>query len=126
MPHPIPANNLQRQAVLSKAVVRSADHLEIPGSLLARIIGISPASASRLRAETYLLSESRKEWELAVLLVRLFRSLDAIAGGSRQTAREWMQADNRALGGKKPIELITTAQGLVNVVTYLDAQRGIV
>lgn len=126
MPQPTQAKNEQRQAVLTKALVRSADHLGIPGSLLARIIGISQASASRLRAETYLLSESRKEWELAVLLVRLFRSLDAIAGGSRMTAREWMQADNRAFGEKKPIELITTAEGLVNVVTYLDANRGIV
>ena len=68
-------------ATLSKAVRNAAGLLEIRQNALARILGVSPATASRLCAGTYQLSPERgKEWELAVLLVRLFRSLDALLG----------------------------------------------
>lgn len=73
-----------------------------------------------------LLATDRKEWEFAILLVRLFRSLDSISGGSPETAKAWLQSDNLALAGKKPVELIESTEGLVHVVTYLDASRAIV
>ena len=88
---------------------------------LGLVVGLSPASTSRLVAGTFQLSPSRpKEWELALLFVRLFRSLDAIWG---HEATRWMQAPNTALGAA-PIELATQITGLVRVVDYLDAARG--
>lgn len=108
-------------AVLSKAVVRAADRLGLSQKQLGLVVGLSPASASRLVAGTFHLSPDRpKEWELALLFVRLFRSLDAIWG---HEAPAWMQARNTALGAA-PIELATQITGLVRVVDYLDAARG--
>jgi uncharacterized protein (DUF2384 family) len=76
-----------------------------------------------LFAGKYRLSPSRaKEWELAILLVRLFRSLDAL-WGHEGTARAWLETYNTALGAA-PVELIRTAVGLVRVVDYLDHARG--
>ena len=48
--------------------------------LLATVIGVSEASISRMRRGEFLLHEASKPFELAVLFVRLFRSLgyDAI------------------------------------------------
>jgi len=115
-----------RQEVLSKALLRTAVYLGITNARLGRVLGLSPATISRLHGGTYLLSGSRKEWELAVLLVRLFRSLDSITGGSKETARTWLNSENEAFAGRKPVELIETAEGLVRVVAYLDASRGIV
>ena len=83
-------------AVLSKAVVRAARLLELTQRDVATSLGISEATASRLFAGKYLLSADRaKEWELALLLVRLYRSLDAL-WGHEETARRWLASEPRA------------------------------
>ncbi|MGC3962683.1 MAG: DUF2384 domain-containing protein [Rhodocyclaceae bacterium] len=107
--------------VLSKATLRAAVALGISNGRLAQILGVSPATISRLGAGRYQLAENRKEWELALLVVRLFRSLDSIVG-SQDGARRWLQGENLALGAK-PEDLIVSAEGLVRVVQYLDASR---
>lgn len=111
-------------AVLSKAVARAAERLNISRSLLAKVLGVSPSTVTRLYAGDYQLEQHRKEWEFALLFVRLFRSLDSIVG-EESTARKWLNSDNRGLNGR-PIELISNTEGLVRVVHYLDAYRGLV
>jgi uncharacterized protein (DUF2384 family) len=120
-----PSLSLQPDAAstLSKAVIRTATLLRIKQASIARILGISAATASRLCAGGYMLSPAReKEWELALLLVRTFRSLDAVLGHG-ENARQWLTGDNLALNGR-PADLIETAEGLVRVLHYLDAHRG--
>jgi hypothetical protein len=56
------------------------------------------------------------------LVVRCFRSLDALVGGDDGQRRAWMASHNRALNGV-PRDLVTTAQGLVMTVAYLDRMR---
>ena len=110
-------------AVLSKAVVRAAALLDLTQRELAAILGVSEATASRLCAERYRLSPERaKEWELGRLFVRLFRSLDALWGHG-EAARAWLATPNLALAAA-PRELLTSVEGLVRVVDYLDAARG--
>jgi hypothetical protein len=117
------ADSARDAAVLSRAVVRAARLLGLSQRALAAILGISEASASRLCAGRYLLSRERaKEWELAVLLVRLFRSLDALWGHG-DAARAWLASENAGLG-TAPVELLRSVAGLVRVVTYLDNARG--
>ena len=89
---------------------------------LAAVIGSSEASISRLRSGRALEPES-KEGELALLFLRLYRSLDALMGGDDAKARLWLHAANDHLGGV-PAERIRTVEGLVDVVQYLDAMRG--
>lgn len=110
--------------VLAKAVIRAADRLDVSGALLAKVLGVSPSTVTRLRSGDYTLDEHRKEWELALLFVRVFRSLDSIVG-DEQTARKWLKSENRGLNGR-PIDLIPRAEGLVSVAHYLDASRGLV
>lgn len=88
---------------------------------LAVVLGVSPATVSRLDDRP--LDPARKEGELAVLFVRLFRSLDALLGGSTEKARRWMHAPNSHLGGV-PADRIQTVTGLVDAIEYLDAMRG--
>jgi uncharacterized protein (DUF2384 family) len=120
-----PASNAaQAGAVLSKAVARAAERLDISRTLLSKILGLSPSTITRLYAGDYTLEQSRKEWEFALLFVRAFRSLDSIVG-AQDTARKWLQSENRGLNGR-PIELIAQTEGLVRVVHYLDASRGLI
>lgn len=114
----------EADVVLSKAVARAAERLDVSRGLLARVLGVSPATVTRLYKGSYLLERERKEWEFALLFVRVFRSLDSILG-DESTARRWLNSENRGLNGR-PIELIRSTEGLVRVVQYLDASRGLV
>jgi uncharacterized protein (DUF2384 family) len=108
---------------LTKAVVRAATLLDIRQASVARILGVSAATVSRLYAGHYVLSQERaKEWEFALLFVRLFRSLDAIMGHG-DNAQNWLNGPNLALNNR-PIDMIESAEGLVRVLHYLDAHRG--
>ena len=113
------------EAVLTKAVLNAADKLDVNGVALATVLGVSEATVSRMKSGDYRLDASRKEFELGVLFVRLFRSLDAIVGGDEAVARAWLANSNLALSGA-PAEQIRTVTGLVDVIAYLDARRAIV
>lgn len=118
------ASKPDQSLVLSKAVTRAADRLNISRTLLSKILGLSIPTMTRLYSGQYKLDQGRKEWELALLFVRAFRSLDSIVG-NEQTARDWLNSENLALNGR-PADLLTQTEGLVRVVHYLDASRGIV
>jgi uncharacterized protein (DUF2384 family) len=108
--------------VLTKAVLRAADNLSISQKNLSRILGVSAASVSRLGRERTIAPAS-KEGELALLFLRVVRSLDAVVGGSEPAARQWLRAENRHLGGV-PADLLESVTGLAHVAEYLDAMRG--
>ena len=112
-------------AVVTKAAVRAADRLALSNRVLAEVLGVSEATVSRMGAGTYQLVPASKPFELAVLFVRLFRSLDAIVGGDDAVARAWLRGDNTILGAT-PLSLIGSVSGLVNVVAYLDTRRAVV
>ncbi|MDP3294726.1 MAG: MbcA/ParS/Xre antitoxin family protein [Nevskia sp.] len=108
--------------VLSKAVVRAAGRLALSQVQLAKALGLSPATASRLNAGTWTLVPDSKPWELATLLVRVYRSLDAITGGKVDAMQAWLHSSNSALGGE-PAKLLGSCEGLIHVLQYLDASR---
>jgi Protein of unknown function (DUF2384) len=108
--------------VLTKATARAADKLGISNRRLAVILGLSESTISRLKKGDFQLDPSQKAFELSVLFVRLFRSLDALVSGDEQVARSWLRNQNAALRGI-PLELIQSVTGLVNVIQYLDARR---
>ncbi len=111
--------------VVTKAVVRAAERLRLSARALATVIGVSEATVSRMRHGAFSLAPATKPFELAVLVVRLFRSLDAITGGDETVAAAWLGNDNTVLGGR-PVELIQTIPGLIDVIAYLDARRALV
>jgi transcriptional regulator with XRE-family HTH domain len=109
-------------AVLAAALLAAAERLGLRGRELAAVIGTSEATISRLRF-SHRLDPKSKEGELALLLLRAYRSLDALVGGDDDKARLWLRAENDHVDGV-PAERIRTVEGLVDVVQYLDAMRG--
>ena len=108
--------------MLAKAALAAAARLGLRNRHLALVIGSSEASVSRLQTGRGVNPES-KEGELALLFLRLYRSLDALVGGDDAKARAWLHSENAHLAGV-PAERIRTVEGLVDVVQYLDAMRG--
>lgn len=117
------SNQDRQRQVITQAVVQAADLLQIKGADLANILGLSAASVSRMRQGSYQLDPARKEWQIAVLFVRLFRSLDSIVAGREKDAIAWLNSDNTALHAR-PVDLLKDVAGLVHVLDYLDAVRG--
>lgn len=119
---PSPPSAHERAVVVSKATSRAAERLGIAGVVLARVLGLSEATISRLKRGDYVLPPGSKEYELALVFLRLFRSLDALLGGDEAAARSWMTTENGVLGAR-PVDLIMTIQGLVETAGYVDSRR---
>jgi transcriptional regulator with XRE-family HTH domain len=119
---PARSSDADASLVLATATQRAAALLGLNGAALARILGVSEATVSRVLRGERGLPPGSKEGELALLLVRLYRSLDALVGNDESRRLAWMRSHNDALGGV-PATLILAAQGLVAAVAYLDAMR---
>jgi transcriptional regulator with XRE-family HTH domain len=123
MSHPEPSEDPSRALLLAKAVTRASERLGLQQKDLAQILGASAATLSRIASGKRGIEPSSKEGELALLFIRVYRSLDALVGGDDGNARAWLHAMNEHLGAV-PAEQLRTAEGLVNVALYLDAMRG--
>lgn len=119
---PARAASLDAGMVLAKATGRAAVLLGLSGAALARVIGVSEPTVSRVLAGERPLNPQSKEGELAALLVRVFRSLDALVGNDDHKRVAWMKSRNEALAGV-PMQLIERAEGLVATLCYLDGMR---
>ena len=111
--------------VVTKAVVAAAERLGLNAARVADILGVSAPTVSRMKRQDYRLERGSKSFGLAILLVRLFRSLDAIVGGDEAVARAWLRNANTALGAA-PVEKIVSISGLTDVLAYLDARRAVI
>lgn len=120
--NPVSTAEPRRVPVVAKALLRAAGLLGLSGKELAAVIGVSEATLSRLRRAPDSAALPGKAYELALLFIRLYRSLDAITGGDDAASRRWMRAENSALGGV-PASRIRTVDGLTHVLAYLDARR---
>jgi hypothetical protein len=109
--------------VLRKAVLRAAQRLGLAQKDLGEIVGLSAASVSRLASGGLALEPESKPGELALLFLRVFRSLDAVVGGDEEKARAWFASANTHVSGV-PAERARTVEGLVEVAQYLDGVRG--
>ena len=123
-PAPSAATATAAAAVLTKATLRAAGLLGLNNSVLAKAVGLSEASISRMSGGAKAFEIGSKPAELAALLIRVYRSLDALVGNSDEHRRLWMTSYNRALSAI-PKEAVQSAQGLVRVVNYLDGARAL-
>jgi Protein of unknown function (DUF2384) len=116
------ADAAKEQAILTKATLRAADALGLSAKSVAGVIGLSAPTMTRMRTQNYELERGSKAFELAVLFVRMYRSLDAMSGGEDRVARSWLRGRNTDLNAR-PVDMIASISGLTNVIAYLDAAR---
>ena len=108
--------------VLACATARTGQLLGLSDAGMARVIGVSGRTFSRiLRGERPLPPES-KAGELALLLLRVYHSLDPLVGTDHRKRVAWMRSHNKALGGT-PAHLVECAEGLVATLNYLDGAQ---
>lgn len=113
----------QEDIVLTKALKNAAGYWGVNNKQLGEVIGLSEATVSRLKNGQYLLEHHSKQWQLAVIFLRIFRGLDSYMGGNVENECLWLKSDNTALGGM-PLDLMRNVEGLISVVQYVDYMRG--
>lgn len=123
--NPKPRDEPLESAVITKATLRAATNLGIPNRVLGKTLGVSEATVSRLRSGQKQIEKADKTFELAALFVRMYRSLDAITGGDDGISSRWLYNDNAVLNAR-PVDMIVSVQGLINVIQYLDSRRAVI
>lgn len=108
--------------VLAKSTIFAAHELGLSYASLARVIGLSEPTISRVANGSRGINPESKEGQLALLLVRLYRSLDPLVGSDSQKRLAWLRSPNKALNGT-PSALIESPSGLVTTLAYLDGMR---
>lgn len=108
--------------VLAKAFLNAANQLGLKSTEIAAVLGVHRTAISRLKQNGSLDPKS-KQGELSLLLIRIARALFALAGGDEAWIKHFMRSPNKITGGV-PVEQITSVQGLVNVLQFVDAIRG--
>lgn len=114
--------SLDASDVLAKALLSAREQLGLTQQELADVVGVHRTAITRWQDNGSLRPES-KTGELALLLIRVYRTLFALFGGDLQNMRHFLRTANLHLGGV-PLQLMVQVQGLVRVVEYLDAIRG--
>jgi hypothetical protein len=113
-----PAAPLTDALLLLQAVLRASDELELSRTALARVLGRDRSLFSRGKG----IDPATKTGELALLMVRLYRSLAGLMGNDPIQMRHWFHTANRHTGGV-PAEQVQRAEALVEIVQYLDAMH---
>lgn len=117
------ANSRRSDAeVLSSAIVKIADFWALSNAKLGAVLGLSPATTSRLKKGQSLLDPASKSFEAGQFLLRLFRGLDAVMGSDDDASRRWLATANLDLEAR-PLDLIDSFKGLITVCDYVDAHR---
>lgn len=112
------AVSLRAAPVLTQALVRAGKDLGLTQAEVGAVVGRDRTALSRGAIEP-----DSKSGELALLLIRAYRSLFVLVGGEAAQMRHWMRTYNLHVGGV-PAELVRTVPGLMRTVEYLDAIRG--
>ena len=120
----MPEKTVTVEGVVAKALFNAADRLCVDEQTLQKTIGLSESTLEKVKKSGRMPTDPKK-MEIALLFIRLFRSLDAIAGGDPDTVRSWMCAENLALCGR-PVDRIQTITGLIDVLGYLDTRRALI
>jgi len=115
----------QTGLVLTKALLRAAEFLGLSNAILARVVGVSESHVSRMAKGERELEVGTKPAELAALLLRVYRSLDALVGNDERHRKIWMNSFNRAFN-EAPRDAIQKVEGLARVARYLDGARALV
>ncbi len=109
------------EEVVAKALINTKKELGLSNEVVGNIIGVNASTMSRIVKNGQI--KNAKTLEASLLLIRVYRSLYAILGGSHEAMRHWLNTQNRHLHGI-PVLQLQEMVGLVNVVQYLDAMRG--
>lgn len=104
--------------ILAKALLRASAELGLTREQLASAIGTDSDGIAQISDQMHLDSQS-PSGQLAVLVIRLARSMRAQCNGDENWIHNFMRTPNSMIGAV-PCEAVTTEDGLRRVVYWLE------
>lgn len=114
---------VDRQAVLAKALLRAQDVMGVDNQQMAGILGVNRTTLTRAY-RSLSLDPEQNAGRLAALVLRVYRSVHTLMGGNSENIRHWISTPNHAFAGDTPLASMQSIEGLVSVAQYCDAMRG--
>lgn len=114
---------IDRKAVLAKALLRAQDVMGIDNQQMAAILGVNRTTLARAY-QSVNLDPEQNAGRLAALVLRIYRAVHTLMGGNGENIRHWLATPNKALAGGAPLDAMQSIEGLVSVAQYCDAMRG--
>ncbi|RAJ10990.1 putative toxin-antitoxin system antitoxin component (TIGR02293 family) [Chitinophaga skermanii] len=107
--------DLSIHGIPKSSIISIAEYLDIPMKDMADLVNLSPKTLER-KKNTDLLSEvvSSQAIEIASTIAHGIEVFDDM-----ETFKHWLNKENRAIAGKKPLEIMNTATGLKIINTIL-------
>jgi uncharacterized protein (DUF2384 family) len=105
--------------LLTKALLRAVEQLDLTKHL-SSLLRAPANDVAGLRAGERELDPQREEWQSALQVVALFRTIVEVLG-SVERAKAWLGTPNETLGGR-PADLLATADA-ERVHLYLNSVR---
>lgn len=106
-------------ALLTKALFRAVEQLDL-AARLPLLLQSQSEDVAQLQSGARVLDPQRQEWEAALKLVGMFRTIVEVLGNAER-AKAWLGTVNETLGGR-PVDLLGTAEADV-VHRYLSSVR---
>jgi len=114
-----PSHKLQEAKILATAFLNAGKELGLSRSVLAEIIDRDRSSIGRGG-----INPNTNSGKLALMLIRIYRSLFVLMVGDSAQMKHWMRTPNLHTGGVPADQVRSSTQDLVKIVGYLDAMRG--
>lgn len=111
---------ISEMQVVTKATTTAADLLGLDTCTLACVMGVSETAICRMRCLDHLLEKGSEPLERSLMLIRLFRRVNAMTAGDPASVRSWLRDHDETLGCI-PAQKILTAEGLAAVLAHLEA-----
>ena len=110
-------SNLKKSEILAEGYLNAGKSLGFKTRDLGEILGGDRKALSRNKLDT-----QSKSGEIAMMFIRIYRSLFVLMGGNVEQMQVWMHTRNSHTGGV-PSDQVRTLVGLVTVMEYLDAMQ---
>ena len=111
-----------RAYVLAKGLFSAAEQLGLKLAELDKMLGASERDIAILK-ETMAIEPNSREGELARLLIRVAQSLKELSGDDDEWVTHYLRSTNKMTGGI-PVEQLQSKQGLIQVLSCLEALKG--
>ncbi len=113
--------------LVGDSLIDAADALGLSREQIANAIGVSVPTIARMKKGAPV--PNNKPFEMALLVIRIYRSLFSIVGGDKAAMRHWMATPNKHFSAQSgqaqiPADMIQHVEGLTRILWYLDAMRG--
>ena len=110
-------SNTNKNTVLAKTFLKCAKRLGMNLDQIAATISTAP---EKLSLNTFIIRPNSKQGTLALSLIRITISLETLNGGDVEMIRHFMYQKNHLTGGI-PIEQVQHPQGLLKVLSFVEA-----